>query len=93
MSGAHRGGRLGGGAVTAWPSRRPYLGLRAGLRRTHQRAHHSAAPREAQVAVVVTTSVFTKPAAEYGARHGIRLFDESALAAWATRTGPAPWML
>lgn len=46
----------------------------------------------AQVAAVVTTSVFTRPAANYGAQHGIRLFDEAALAAWATRTGPAPWM-
>ncbi len=46
----------------------------------------------AQIAAVVTTSVFTRPAAEYAGHHGIRLFDESALAAWATRTGPAPWM-
>ncbi|MDT9698707.1 restriction endonuclease [Streptomyces sp. P17] len=47
----------------------------------------------AQVAAVVTTSVFTRPAAEYASRHGIRLFAEAALAASATRTGPAPWML
>ncbi|WP_254396454.1 restriction endonuclease [Streptomyces sp. AC512_CC834] len=47
----------------------------------------------AQIAAVVTTSVFTKPAAQYGTSHGIRLIDEAALAAWATRTGPAPWML
>ncbi|MCT9084117.1 restriction endonuclease [Streptomyces fulvoviolaceus] len=47
----------------------------------------------AQVAVVVTTSVFTKPAAQYAVNSGIRLFDEAALAAWATRTGPAPWLL
>ncbi|WP_282700060.1 restriction endonuclease [Streptomyces sp. CC219B] len=46
----------------------------------------------AQIAVVVTTSVFTRPAANYGAQHGILLFDEAALAAWATRTGLAPWM-
>ncbi|MGW6910270.1 restriction endonuclease [Streptomyces sp. NPDC054940] len=46
----------------------------------------------AQVATVVTTSVFTRPATNYGTQHGIRLFDEAALAAWATRTGPAPWM-
>lgn len=46
----------------------------------------------AQVAAVVTTSVFTRPAGEYATRQGIRLFDEAALAAWATRTGPAPWM-
>ncbi|WP_095046572.1 restriction endonuclease [Streptomyces sp. WM6386] len=45
----------------------------------------------AQVAAVVTTSVFTKPAAQYASGTGIRLFDESALAAWATRTGPPPW--
>lgn len=47
----------------------------------------------AQVAAVVTTSVFTKPAAQYAAGHGIRIFDQAALAAWASRTGPAPWML
>lgn len=46
----------------------------------------------AQVAAVVTTSVFTRPATNYGTQNGIRLFDEAALAAWATRTGPAPWM-
>ncbi|MFF4105406.1 restriction endonuclease [Streptomyces sp. NPDC001903] len=47
----------------------------------------------AQVAAVVTTSVFTKPAINYGTQHGIRLFDHTALGAWATHTGPAPWML
>ncbi|WP_137991245.1 restriction endonuclease [Streptomyces vilmorinianum] len=46
----------------------------------------------AHVATVVTTSVFTRPAAEYARQHGIRLFDATALGAWATRTGPAPWM-
>ncbi|WP_107051515.1 restriction endonuclease [Streptomyces sp. NRRL S-1022] len=46
----------------------------------------------AQVAAVVTTSVFTKPAVGYGTQHGIRLVDSGALAGWATRTGPAPWM-
>lgn len=46
----------------------------------------------AHVAAVVTTSVFTKPAADYGVRQGIRLVDNGALAGWATRTGPAPWM-
>ncbi|MEU8968136.1 restriction endonuclease [Streptomyces monashensis] len=46
----------------------------------------------AHVAAVVTTSVFTKPAADYGIRQGIRLVDNGALAEWATRTGPAPWM-
>jgi restriction system protein len=45
----------------------------------------------AQVAAIVTTSTFTRPAAEYAARQGIRCFDEQALAAWASRTGPAPW--
>lgn len=45
----------------------------------------------AHVAAVVTTSVFTKPAAQYAARQRIRCFDEAALAAWASRTGPAPW--
>ncbi|MFJ9037460.1 restriction endonuclease [Streptomyces sp. NPDC102406] len=46
----------------------------------------------AHVAAVVTTNVFTAPAANYAVQHGIRLFNEQALAAWATRTGPAPWM-
>lgn len=47
----------------------------------------------AKVAAVVTTSRFTKPAADYALPLGIRLFDQDALHAWATRTGPAPWML
>lgn len=47
----------------------------------------------AQVATVVTTSGFTQPAVDYAHSMGIRLFDQHALAAWATRTGPAPWML
>lgn len=45
----------------------------------------------AQVAAVVTTSDFTKQAREYGTHMGIRLFDEQGLAAWASRTGAAPW--
>ncbi|WP_326956027.1 MULTISPECIES: restriction endonuclease [unclassified Amycolatopsis] len=45
----------------------------------------------AGVAVVVTTSTFTEPARQYAAHHGIRLFDAHGLAAWASRTGPAPW--
>ena len=47
----------------------------------------------AQVAALVTTSRFTKPASGYATTMGIKLFDEQALAAWATRTGPAPWMI
>ncbi|WP_225846947.1 restriction endonuclease [Streptomyces sp. HPF1205] len=46
----------------------------------------------AQVAVIVTTSLFTRPALDYAVRQGIRCFDERALAGWASRTGPAPWM-
>lgn len=46
----------------------------------------------AAVAAVVTTSVFTEPAAQYAFAHGIRCVDESGLAGWASRTGPAPWM-
>lgn len=45
----------------------------------------------AQVAVVVTTSVFTKQAVTYAAHMRIRLYDGNALAGWASRTGPAPW--
>ncbi|MEU4249463.1 restriction endonuclease [Amycolatopsis sp. NPDC026612] len=45
----------------------------------------------ARVAAVVTTSTFTKQARQYAAHHGIRLFDGPGLAAWASRTGPAPW--
>ncbi|MEU1185195.1 restriction endonuclease [Streptomyces sp. NPDC005820] len=47
----------------------------------------------AHVAAVVTTSRFTRPAAEYARATGIHLFDQHALAAWASRTGPTPWML
>lgn len=45
----------------------------------------------AHVAAVVTTSSFTKQARDYAAHMGIRLYDHHGLAAWATRTGPAPW--
>ncbi|OEU85784.1 hypothetical protein DB35_12400 [Streptomyces abyssalis] len=45
----------------------------------------------AQIAAVVTTSVFTQPAAAYAEMHGIRCVGAPQLAAWATRTGPPPW--
>jgi restriction system protein len=45
----------------------------------------------ADVAAVVTTSVFTGPAVEYADRAGIRLVDGQALAGWVTRTGAPPW--
>jgi restriction system protein len=45
----------------------------------------------AGVAAVVTTSTFTKQASEFATHMGIRLVDAHALAAWASRTGPAPW--
>jgi restriction system protein len=46
----------------------------------------------AAVAAVVTTSTFTRPAAQYAAGMRIGLFDHNGLAGWASRTGPAPWM-
>lgn len=46
----------------------------------------------AAIAAVVTTSDFTGQARDYAQRAGIQLFDEQALASWASRTGPAPWM-
>jgi restriction system protein len=46
----------------------------------------------AHVAALVTTSVFTKPAKDYGNRSGIHCFDHLGLADWAARVGPAPWM-
>ncbi|WP_320780487.1 restriction endonuclease [Streptomyces sp. CRN 30] len=46
---------------------------------------------EADVAVVVTTSDFTAPAAEYAAQCGIVCVDREALLAWSDGTGPAPW--
>lgn len=45
----------------------------------------------AHLAAVVTTSSFTREAREFGNQVGMRLFDEHALAAWASQTGPAPW--
>jgi restriction system protein len=45
----------------------------------------------ADVAMVVTTSEFTHAAAEYCWRAGIRTMSREGLAAWASRTGPAPW--
>ncbi|MEV8474844.1 restriction endonuclease [Streptomyces sp. NPDC051173] len=46
---------------------------------------------QAQVAALVTTTQFTKPAATYARQSGIRCYDQNTLAAWASRTGPAPW--
>ncbi|WP_078489688.1 restriction endonuclease [Streptomyces bikiniensis] len=45
----------------------------------------------ADVAVVVTTSSFTAPAAEYAATCGIVCVDGEALAAWTDRLAPPPW--
>ncbi|MZE79079.1 restriction endonuclease [Streptomyces sp. SID5475] len=45
----------------------------------------------ADVAALVTTSSFTGPAVDYAAHTGIRWIDGAALAAWADRSGPAPW--
>ncbi|MEU6807793.1 restriction endonuclease [Streptomyces sp. NPDC046831] len=48
---------------------------------------------EADVAVVVTTSDFTAPAAEYAAQCGIVCVDGQALRAWSDGTGPEPWRM
>jgi hypothetical protein len=45
----------------------------------------------ADIAVVITTSGFTRQAREYAARMKIWLFDQQALAAWLSRTGTPPW--
>lgn len=49
------------------------------------------AVHRAGVAAVVTTSGFTKQARQYADHMRIRLWDNDALAGWASRTGPAPW--
>ncbi|MFJ6793651.1 restriction endonuclease [Streptomyces sp. NPDC091268] len=49
------------------------------------------AVHEADVAVVVTTSSYTAPAAEYAAACGIVCVDGEALAAWTDQTAPPPW--
>ncbi|MET8947256.1 restriction endonuclease [Streptomyces sp. NPDC004542] len=46
---------------------------------------------EADVAVLVTTSDFTAPAAEYAGLCGIVCLDGQALRAWHDTTGPRPW--
>ena len=46
----------------------------------------------ADIAAVVTTSQFTKQAREYAAAMRIALFDNDALAGWAARNGPPPWL-
>ncbi|URM92313.1 restriction endonuclease [Streptomyces sp. MRC013] len=45
----------------------------------------------AEIAVVVTTSGFTAPAAEYAAALGIVCVDGDALAAWTDGRTPPPW--
>lgn len=49
------------------------------------------AVHEAEVAVLVTTSDFTAPAAEYADQCGIVCVNRPALLAWAEGSGPAPW--
>lgn len=49
------------------------------------------AVHDAHVAVVVTTSEFTEPAAQYAAQCGILCVDRRSLDAWTDGTGPAPW--
>ncbi|MFF3330631.1 restriction endonuclease [Streptomyces sp. NPDC002888] len=46
---------------------------------------------EADVAVLVTTSDFTAPAAEYAEQCGIVCVDRQALLSWADGTGALPW--
>jgi restriction system protein len=46
----------------------------------------------AEIAAVVTTSGFTRQAREYAAAMRIALFDNDALAGWAARNGPPPWL-
>ncbi|MGW2638168.1 restriction endonuclease [Streptomyces sp. NPDC001348] len=45
----------------------------------------------ADVAIIVTTSDFTAPAAEYADLCGIVCLDREALCAWSGDTGPRPW--
>ncbi|WP_423832531.1 restriction endonuclease [Streptomyces manipurensis] len=49
------------------------------------------AVHEADVAVIVTTSSFTAPAAEYADTCGIVTVDGEALAAWTESRARAPW--
>jgi restriction system protein len=51
------------------------------------------AVHQANVAVVVTTSAFTKQAQGYAAKMRIRLFGQQELGAWASGTGPPPWLI
>ncbi|GAA4635884.1 hypothetical protein GCM10023196_083340 [Actinoallomurus vinaceus] len=51
------------------------------------------AVHHADVAAVVTTSRFTAQAKQYADHMNIRLFGWQELGAWASRTGPAPWMI
>jgi restriction system protein len=50
------------------------------------------AVHHAEIAAVVTTSGFTRQAREYAAAMRIALFDNDALAGWAARNGPPPWL-
>ncbi|BBC34888.1 hypothetical protein SGFS_061820 [Streptomyces graminofaciens] len=49
--------------------------------------HH----HRADVALLVTTSRLTAPAADYAHQVGIRTVDAERLDRWAKRVGPAPW--
>jgi len=49
------------------------------------------AVHNADVAVVITTSAFTKQARKYAAHMGIKTYGYPELAVWVSRNGPAPW--
>nr|WP_237694797.1 restriction endonuclease [Streptomyces sp. SID5468] len=47
----------------------------------------------AEIAAVVTTSSFTRQAAQYAVSQRIHCYDREWLAGWASGSGPAPWMV
>lgn len=64
----------------------------AGPLRDARRAVIQCKRHGAGVAAPMTTSRFAGTAVNYAQRTGTPCFDGQALAAWASRTGPAPWM-
>ncbi|MCM6774513.1 restriction endonuclease [Nocardia sp. CDC159] len=72
-------------------AKRYNINRRVGDREMQQLAGGLLTWHEFDIAVLVTTSSFTRSARETATRNGIRLVDNKALAVWNSGTGLTPW--
>ncbi|MGF6889619.1 restriction system protein [Nocardia sp. GAS34] len=72
-------------------AKRYHINHRVGDREMQQLAGGLLTWHDFEIALLVTTSSFTKPARETAARNNIRLVDNKALAVWNSGPDHAPW--